>query len=711
MLSEDILLPILRHDLQLNEAPPEPEGSPSWTLYDPAANKYYKIGWLEFECLARFKSCESVNQVVEKVQKETTLQPDGEMIGAFVEFLVTHNLVQATGEEALGYFEQRREITEQVWWKKILHGYLFFTLPLFKPENFLKKTYPLLSPVFSRPFMIFVFMLLTYGIFISIQRFDEIASTFVNYLSLEGIILFVGATIVVKIIHELGHAYTATKYGVPVTSIGLAFIVLYPILYTETTNAWKLKNRNNRLVIAAGGMMAELALASITLILWHYLPPGMGQSLCFMIAIVSMLASLLVNLNPLMKFDGYYLFSDFVGVDNLQDRSFAFLKWKIRKFLWGWSDAPPEITNAGRRKLFISFGLAVCIYRFFLYLGIALLVYHLFFQPLGLILMIVELIFFIGLPVFREMKVWAERLPEVVGSLRGKISLFIIFSVLLLAFIPTRNNIEITAILHAKNYVRLYSSIPAKIEEIKVYQGQEVEKGELLFRLSSYNLDHNINLTQQKLRDLKSIRNSSQATPELANKRSMINSEIENTEQELTGFLEILEKLSIKAPFSGTIEMMDPSLREGQWINTTKMLVLLADNSHKILSGYVREQDANKLIKESTGRFYPEYSPFNSYAVTLGAIEGTRARALFWPEIASDQGGSIPSKTNQNGQTEPLPRYTVYPVQFELNENTYDSSLPTFVARGTIVMSGQREILANSLIKKATSIFIMDGGF
>lgn len=710
MLSEDLTLPLLRDDIQLNEAPIEPEGSPSWTLYDPTANKYYKIGWFEFECLARFKDCQSVNQLVDKVKRETALQPDGETVNALVQFLVMHNLVQTTTQEALDYFEERRQVTQLSWWQRLLHSYLFFTLPLFKPEVFLKKTYPLVKPIFSRPFMIGVLMLLGYGIFLSLQRFDEVANTFVNYLNLEGVILFVGATIIVKIIHELGHAYTATKYGVPVTVIGLAFIVLYPILYTETTNAWKLKSRSKRLVIAAGGMMAELTLAAVTLLLWHVLSPGMAQSLCFMIAIVSMLASLLVNLNPLMKFDGYYLFSDLVGVDNLQDRSFAYLKWKIREVLWGWGDDVPEITSASRQNLFIGFGLAICIYRFFLYLGISLLVYHLFFQPLGLILMIVELAFFIVVPILREVKIWVGRSSDIFETLRGKISLLIIFLILLMGFVPIRNNVEVNVVLHAENYARFYAPVPAKIEEIAVFQGQKVTQGDLLFRLSSFNLDHNINITRQRLEDLIAIRNSSQATPELANKRSMINSEIENTRQELAGFQEMAGKLNIRAPFSGTIEMLEPSLSRGQSVSTTETLALLADNDHKILSGYIGEQDAGKIPLEGAGTFYPEYSPFVTYPVVLERIDKTGADVLFWSELSSEQGGAIPSKTTQGGRIEPLPQYTVYPIYFKLMEEGQDKAFPSFVARGTVIITGERKILVQSLIKKGASIFIMDSG-
>ena len=371
---DDVTLPALRSDIQLNESSPEPEGMPTWTLYDPAANKYYKIGWLEFECLARFGKAETGKQLVLLLRKETTLDVDYESVAALVNFLILNNLVRSSGEGVAEYFESYRGKADKPLWQRAVHGYLFFTLPLFKPHKFLSKTYPFISFLFTRYFMTAVLLLLAFGIFLSVQRTDEMFSTFMSYFSFEGVVLFLVSTILIKIVHELGHAYMATKYGVPVTTIGIAFIVMYPILYTETTNAWRLDSRRDRLYIAAAGLMTELALASVALVAWHFMAPGILQSLCFMVAVVSLIASIAINLNPLMKFDGYYLFSDIVGIDNLQDRSFAFLKWRLRRTLWGWDDDVPEMVTADRQKLFTGFGFAMCIYRFFLYLGIALMV-------------------------------------------------------------------------------------------------------------------------------------------------------------------------------------------------------------------------------------------------------------------------------------------------------------------------------------------------
>lgn len=708
---DDVTLPALRSDIQLNESSPEPEGMPTWTLYDPAANKYYKIGWLEFECLARFGKVETGKQLVSLLRKETTLDVDYESVAALVNFLILNNLVRTSGEGVAEYFESYRGKADKPLWQRAVHGYLFFTLPLFKPHKFLAKTYPFISFLFTRYFMTAVLLLLAFGIFLSAQRADEMFSTFMSYFSFEGVVLFLVSTIVIKVVHELGHAYMATKYGVPVTTIGVAFIVMYPILYTETTNAWKLDSRRDRLYIAAAGLMTELALASVALIAWHFMSPGILQSLCFMVAVVSLIASIAINLNPLMKFDGYYLFSDIVGIDNLQDRSFAFFKWRLRRTLWGWDDDAPEMVTADRQKLFTGFGFAMCIYRFFLYLGIALMVHHLFFQPLGLILMIIELVFFIGLPILREVKVWAGRFDEILAHWRGRIVLGALAAVLFVFLLPVNGKVEIPAVMHAEQYTRLYPPIAARIEDIHVKQGDAVEAGTPLFTLKSPDLDYNITLISQRLRNLEEIRLSSQADPDLAKKRITIDSEIEKTRKELAGYMDIKDQLDVKAPFAGQIKHLDPTLHSGQWINRSVMLAQLVDSSNIRFSGYVREQDIERLVDNANAKFYADYSPSAVFDVTFKAVDETSIQEIFWAELSSLNNGPIPSEKDANGGVRPLPRYTFYAAEFALAENAEKNALPEFIARGTIEMDAVRQNAFKDLINKGISYFVTDAGF
>jgi putative peptide zinc metalloprotease protein len=307
------------------------------------------------------------------------------------------------------------------------------------------------------------------------------------------------------------------------------------------------------------------------------------------------------------------------------------------------------------------------------------------------------------------MTVWFSRFGDILKSPRGIAFLVLTGLAILLACVPLRPGIEIPAVLHAENYVRFYAPLPARIEAVHITTGQNVQQGETLSRLSSRNLDHNIRLTRQRLRDLEAIQASSQADPGLARRRSMIGSEIELARQELEGYLKIKQQLEIKAPFDGTIKMMDPALKEGRWISTSYMLALMADDRSRVLSGYIRETDRARLANATTGRFYTEYAPFETFPVILSEVGTSGATDLFWPELSSVHGGTVPAEKDSSGRVRTLPRFTVYPVKFTLADGEQGAG-PSFIARGTVHLEGEPRILANTLFKKGISLFISEGG-
>ena len=129
----------------------------------------------------------------------------------------------------------------------------------------------------------------------------------------EGALVSVAAVILVKSLHEMGHGYMAYRYGCHVPTMGLAFMTFVPMLYTDITDAWKLSSRRERLMIDSAGIQVEIVLGMLCLFLWSFLPDGALRSAVFVTATVSWVMSLMINLSPLMRFDGYFIFSDLAG--------------------------------------------------------------------------------------------------------------------------------------------------------------------------------------------------------------------------------------------------------------------------------------------------------------------------------------------------------------------------------------------------------------
>lgn len=701
-------LPRLRQDLQLNPGPADEDGSPTWTLYDPAANKYYKIGWLEFECIARLDECVTIPELVRRVSEETTLRPDEDIIRGLVLFLMMNNLILASDPVVSAYITEQKEKRVAPLWKKAVHGYLYFTIPLFKPQRFLDATFPYISFMFTRQFFTGVLLLLGIGIFMTLGRVDEFMATFMSYFTGEGMVMILVTVTIMKVVHELGHAFMATKYGVPVPVMGIAMMVMYPVLYCETSNAWRMQDRKQRMNISMAGVMAETTVAAVALLLWHILPPGMGRSVSFMLAAVSMVTTLAVNLNPLMRFDGYYLFSDIMGIDNMQDRTIAFAKWRIRKVLWGWDDPPPEQASPERARFLEVFGLTLIGYRFVLYTGIAFMVYHLFFKPLGLILFIIEVGFFLTLPLVREVAVWWKERKRIYTSPRGALVALLLCAGVFYTFMPAQAHIEVPAVLHAQAYNRLYPPVAGRVDEINIVQGQKVKQGDLLFRISSPSLENDIAMAGIKLDAMRQIRNREEADPQLVRKWRTMDEDVEGAEKTLKGYLQQRERLSVRAAYDGIVHDVDPALHVGAWVNTTHLLAVLVDDSAPILSGYVSEGEHGRVATGATGYFYPETTPFARYPVKLDQLANTDSTDIFWPELASTYGGPLPADMSQGRYQAPVSRYTLYPARFVLEDN--GTPLPPFTVRGVVRLEATPESLLNLLTKRTISVLMQESG-
>ena len=594
----DFTLPSLAPYLKLTRGP-DAKGEPSWTLHNPVANTYFKLDWITFECLARFPLHKTAQSLKNAIESETTLKVSLAEIQEVVEFLQKNSLV-ALKDQIVSY----RESTRQPLWKKLLHGYLYITVPLFKPQVFLEKIYPKINFLFSRIFLTAMMAFLAVMVIYTLPRLDEFLHTFSNLFSLEGAMAALIVLSFVKIVHEFAHAFTAVRYGVQVPHMGVAFIVMYPVLYTETTGSWQLSSRRARFHIGMAGVMAELCLAAIFLALWNISPSGsVGQTLSFLVVTVSLVSSLLVNLNPLMRFDGYYMFSDATGFDNLQTRSCNFARHTLRKILFNLNDAPPEDVSQKDAHFLTVFGFALLIYRFFLFLGIAILVYHIFFQPLGLFLMLVELGFFIILPIFSELKIWWEKREAIMAHKRSLIPACIILFALLVILLPWKTTTMLPAILHAAQHQVVYSPAPAEIISFSAEEGQEVKEGDVLAVLQSPDLENKLRLAKQELSKLETLRRRGQSDPALLADPALSEEAVEKARVKLRGFEEQKNRLTIKATFDGVIRDRNTEARAGRFIAITEPLFTLIDPASAEITAYADEDQRDKIITGNDAEF------------------------------------------------------------------------------------------------------------
>lgn len=139
--------------------------------------------------------------------------------------------------------------------------------------------------------------------------------------------LLYGCVFAAFLFHELGHAAAARKYQAEPTEIGIGLYLIFPVLFCNVTDAWRLP-RAQRIVINLAG--AYFQLIATTLLIFAQAMSGNGV---FGLAVVASLVSIAITLNPFMRFDGYWVYSDYFHLPNLRDASSGYLAGRLRRLL------------------------------------------------------------------------------------------------------------------------------------------------------------------------------------------------------------------------------------------------------------------------------------------------------------------------------------------------------------------------------------------
>lgn len=709
-------LPSLRQDISITTGGASWTGAPTWVLHDKFRNRFFRIDLLAFEMLARWKPI-SPTKLAANFSKELGLEVSKETVLELAEFLFKNALTErpadTTQNEWASYYQQALAQQKTIL-NKIIHSYLFFKIPLTRPQRFIDFCWPYVAPFFTKTAVMIFTLLAVLGMYLVSRQWQNFTNTFLDFLSPQGFFIYAVSLVFIKIIHEMGHAFMAKKYDASVSVIGIAFVVLMPILYTDTTDATRLSSRRKRLMIDLAGISAELALASICTLLWVFLPDGPLRSVAFTTATLSWVLSIGVNLNPFMRFDGYYILSDIMGLENLQERGFVLARWRMREFLFGLKKTAPEVLPKSWRTLVILHAWGTWVYRFFLFLGIALLVYTFFIKLIGILLFIIEISWFILMPIGREVKTWWQLKSEILVSKHSILNSAVIFVLLALFFLPWSTKIEVPSVLHYSSAISIYAPKSGNVTSHNFIAGKTVSKGDVLAILNSPDLESKIILTEKKILLLKArmARSSADAT-----ERSLLlilEQELSGAVKQQEGLLNQRDALVLRAPISGTLENVDPDFEKGIWLNSSTRLAIIKPNEIPAIIGLVAGGDLSFLQQGNTGKFIPDNLEFKSRLVKVKKLSAIATVSLDESYLADVFGGKISvlptADKGQAGSGMKL-RGAWFPVEMNLDITEHEMERLEYVISGVAVINGKHKSIAGSFLKRVASVLIREFGF
>lgn len=632
-------IPLLRQDLRLLPGGKDAAGDNEWLLYDPLRHQYFALSRTALLLLRHLPKIKSLDELKAMLSQSDTQIDDNE-IEQFLGFIRDNFLTVGSDLAHVKKISAEQKARKTNWFMWLVHNYLFIKIPLIRPDRFLNGLLSISRPLAGKTARSAIYGLGIYGIFSLFWQWESFVTTFDYFFNLQGLIYFGLALVAVKIAHELGHALVAKHHGLRVSSMGLAFLVLFPVLYTDNTDAWRLTDQRKKLQIVMAGLMVEFHIALLALFSWGVLQDGPARSVAFFLATTSIIGSLLVNLSPFMRFDGYYALADFLGMQNLQPRAFELARWQLRQWLFGLPENAPEPFPTSKHYFLVFYSFATWVYRFFLFLGIALLVYFFAFKLLGIFLFAVEIIWFIGRPIYAEMKRWWIRRTIFSQNRQTQRTLLVFFGLIVFACVPWRTSITAPALIESTLKAPIHLPDAARLSKLHVTNGQSVKKGDLLLSAISPSLDHQIELAERKARLLNLEVKRYAASVKNLRDKLVGEQRLAEAQSRLSGLMKRRNELQLRAPSSGIVQF-SRHLAAGHWLEPEQELFFIFEPRLSHIVSFVDEAQMHRVTNGVAAKFIADDGIHGGFAARLIAIDETAIEQLAYPEMSSINGGTI----------------------------------------------------------------------
>lgn len=680
-------------------------GAPSWVIYDPLQHRYFQIGAETINILSLWEAGMEPSTLARLASQSFNITVGEQHVLQLLDFLRTSHLIV---EEA-GNWRQMADKAEKARgsiWSQLIHNYLFLRVPLVKPQRFLKAMLPLVAPFYTRTAGVIVVLVGLAGLYLTSRQWDSFVHTFQSFMSWEGAAIFAVTLVFTKALHELGHAFTAMRYGCQVPTMGVAFMIMVPMLYTDVTDAWRLRSRRQRFWIAAAGIVVELALAAFAMLAWAFLPEGAFRSAAFSMATTSLIMTLVVNLSPFMRFDGYYLLSDLLGVENLHARSFALGRWKLRRILFGTRAKPPEVLSPGLTNTLIVLAWVIWLYRLIVFTGIAVVVYHFFFKLLGLLLFAIEIWFFILRPVVHE--IWDWRKLEAAGfsAVRTTLTASVTITAILLFVVPWSGRVEVPAVLESSDKAQIFPPKAALLKSVAVSLGQEVREGDVIAELETPALDHELETTAIKLAETR-IRLGRVLVDQTDREEYLVlASELLVQQNKLDGLARERNELTLRAPASGRVLQIDSKLHPGRWLAKNDLIAIIGGELSAQVRGYVSEEDVSRIDIGTDGQFIPNDPSQRGIPIRVTELGQAGTPSVEILELASIYGGPVAVESDR--QRGLVPIVAQFPVTLQPIE---DIGTLNHAIAGRAVLTEKPESQMTRVFRQVMRVIIRESGF
>jgi len=553
--------------------------------------------------------------------------------------------------------------------KSIFQNPLAIRIPLIDPNTRMNQLFKLTQPLLNYHFFwaVCAFLVLSVGVALLhtsdiIRQISLLASTPQQWWH----ILLVYPLL--KGAHELAHALSIKRFGGAIHEAGITVLVLVPVPYVDATDIWRFERRTHRMVVSAAGMIAEGVIASIGLLLWLVLEPGLLADLAFAAALTGSVTTLVLNANPLLKFDGYQMLQDALDMPNLAPRASRYLSYLYRRYLLGVSSLQSPATGLGERRWLLSYGVSAGLYRWVITLAIALYLASRY-PVLGGLLALYAL-YQLGVKPCLNAGRYLVSADELTSSRQRAIIttgglIAVVAGVVFLVPLPSHTRTE--GIIDVSSQAQLFAPHSGELAEIYVSQGDKVLQGQPILRVNDPVLSTQVAVLKSELEVL-TLRYRAALINE-PTKAPSLRQDLKSTRNSLERLSQSESELLIRASVDGVLSLNEDHSRKGQFIKAGSALGHIVDSKDLRVKAVVRQRDIARVedgVRSVKIRLAEDFG--NSLSGVLAQQTPAANRELPSQALADGGYGGIPVASSQGQGWEAVD--PVFHLEFDLPDET-----------------------------------------
>ncbi|MGB0715731.1 MAG: efflux RND transporter periplasmic adaptor subunit [Phycisphaerae bacterium] len=466
-------------------------GEPSYIIRDPVTFQSQRLTPADYDVFSSLDPSRSLGDIFEDlVKKEKAQREDEEEFYRYVMSLHRIGFLQLPiSSDKMLY--RRHQMKVRARNQERVMSILFLKIPLVNPDAFLNRTIGRVSWIFSPHFFVLWSAMMLAAGFIVLKRWSEITEPIQGLLATQNLVLMWVTLIGLKVFHELGHAYCCKHFGGHVPEMGAFMILFTPCAYVDATASWGFTRKRHRLYVCLAGMYFECILACIAIFIWALSGPGLLKSACYNVIFLATVVTILFNINPLMRYDGYYVLSDLVEIPNLRSRSTNYVIALLKRIVFA------VRSNAGHSPaehcILLGYGVAAAIYKVVLVLTISAVIASKVF-----LVGVLMAVFYVGSTVFKTLCSMTEYLWQAEETAHARIRaisisvITLLFAPLAVFLVPVPASVVAGAVVIAENESVTHVREPGFVQALWLRNGQKATAGMPLLQLENHVYDEQV---------------------------------------------------------------------------------------------------------------------------------------------------------------------------------------------------------------------------